>query len=97
MPIAKLVIMPYGLKFDISIGKENGLEAAALIRQHLREWPVLKPLVTILKLYLQQRSMNEVYTGGLGSFALIATVVAFLQMHQTRVRGLTSAHALHLV
>jgi hypothetical protein len=60
VPIAKLVIMPFGLKFDISIGKRNGLDAVALIRQHLRDWPPLRPLVTILKLYLQQREMNEV-------------------------------------
>jgi non-canonical poly(A) RNA polymerase PAPD5/7 len=88
VPIVKLVIMPYGLKFDISIGKTNGLDAVNLIQGHLAAWPVLRPLVTILKLYLLQRNMNEVYSGGFGSFALITSVVAFLQMHQSRVRGL---------
>ena len=91
VPIVKLVIMPYGLKFDVSLGKRNGLDAVALIRSHLEAWPALRPLVTILKLYLQQRQMNEVYTGGLGSYALIISTVAFLQLHQSRTAPLAGA------
>ena len=96
VPIVKLVIMPYGLKFDVSVGKSNGLEAVQLIKAHLAAWPALRPLVTILKLYLLQRNMNEVYSGGLGSFALIASVIAFLQLHQSRTRSLVGA-ACHLL
>jgi hypothetical protein len=83
--------MPFGLKFDISIGKSNGLEAVTLIREQLQKWPALRPLVTILKLYLLQRNMNEVFTGGLSSYALIISVVAFLQLHQSRVEALIRA------
>jgi non-canonical poly(A) RNA polymerase PAPD5/7 len=91
VPIVKLVVMPFGLKFDISIGKSNGLEAVTLIREHLQKWPPLRPLVTILKLYLLQRNMNEVFTGGLSSYALIISVVAFLELHQSRVVPIASA------
>jgi DNA polymerase sigma len=79
--------MPWGLKFDISVAdtSSNGMRAAAYIREQLDLWPPLKPLVTILKLFLLQRNMNEVYTGGLGSFALILSVVAFLKMHTSRL------------
>jgi DNA polymerase sigma len=91
VPIVKLVVMPYGLKFDISIGKSNGLEAVSLIREHLQKWPPLRPLVTILKLYLLQRNMNEVFTGGLSSYALIISVVGFLQLHQSRVEPMARA------
>lgn len=77
--------MPWGLKFDISCGAAGGVPAAGYIREQLELWPPLKPLVTILKLFLLQRSMNEVYTGGLGSFALILSLVAFLKMHTSRL------------
>lgn len=84
VPIVKLVVMPYGLKFDISVGKGNGIAAVEYIRSHLAAWPPLRPLVTILKLFLLQRQMNEVYTGGLSSFSLILSVIAFLKMHYSR-------------
>lgn len=84
VPIVKLVVMPFGLKFDISIGQGNGLRAVEYIRTELRAWPPLRPLVTILKLFLMQRQMNEVFTGGLSSFSLILSVIAFLKMHPSR-------------
>lgn len=87
VPIVRLLVMPWGLKFDISVAdtSSSGLRAAKYIQEQLQLWPPLKPLVTILKLFLLQRNMNEVYTGGLGSFALILSVVAFLKMHPSRL------------
>lgn len=35
----------------------------------------------ITKAFLAQRSMNEVYTGGLGSYSIVCLAVSFLQMH----------------
>jgi non-canonical poly(A) RNA polymerase PAPD5/7 len=34
--------------------------------------------------FLTQRELNEVYTGGVGSYTLIIMIVAFLQLHQSR-------------
>lgn len=84
VPIVKLVVMPYGLKFDLSIGMGNGVDAVEYIRSALVDWPPLRPMVTVLKLFLLQRQMNEVFTGGLSSFSLILSVLAFLKMHQSR-------------
>lgn len=47
-------------------------------------WPMMRPLILVLKLFLQQRELNEVYTGGIGSYALITMVTAFLQLHTSR-------------
>lgn len=41
-----------------------------------------------IKLFLNQRSMNEVYTGGLGSYALVCMVVSFLQVMRIPMCGL---------
>jgi non-canonical poly(A) RNA polymerase PAPD5/7 len=34
--------------------------------------------------FLTQRELNEVYTGGVGSYTLIIMIVALLQLHQSR-------------
>jgi hypothetical protein len=43
------------------------LQAAELVREFVDMWPMMRPLVLVLKLFLQQRELNEVYTGGQGS------------------------------
>ena len=40
--------------------------------------------VTVLKAFLQQRALNEVYSGGIGSYALLCMVMAHLQLHDTK-------------
>ena len=54
---------------------------------------MLRPLVLIIKLFLQQRELNEVYSGGIGSYALIVMLIAFLQLHTSRRRGAAAAAA----
>lgn len=57
------------------------------MKEVISDWPMLRPLVLVLKLFLQQRELNEVYTGGIGSYALITMLIAFLQLHNSRRRG----------
>ncbi|KAK6134570.1 hypothetical protein DH2020_031690 [Rehmannia glutinosa] len=45
------------------------------------KWPPLRPLCLILKVFLQQRELNEVYTGGIGSYALLSMLIAMLRVH----------------
>ncbi len=42
------------------------------------------PLVRASQVFLHQRELNEVYTGGIGSYALITMVASFLQLHASR-------------
>jgi len=42
---------------------------------------VARSLVLLVKTFLGQRGMNEVFTGGLGSYAIICLVISFLQVH----------------
>ncbi|PLW17420.1 hypothetical protein PCANC_14647 [Puccinia coronata f. sp. avenae] len=46
-----------------------------------------KCLILVIKSVLKQRGMNEVYTGGLGSYSIICLVVSFLQLHPKIQRG----------
>ena len=60
MPIIKFVETTSNLAFDISFDVANGPQAAESVRQLMHELPPMKPLVLVLKIFLQQREFNEV-------------------------------------
>ncbi|KAI5411896.1 uncharacterized protein LOC127086340 [Lathyrus oleraceus] len=79
VPIIKFVEKRSGLSFDISFDIENGPKAAEYIQKAVAKWPQLRPLCLILKVFLQQRELNEVYSGGIGSYALLTMLMAVLR------------------
>ncbi|KAK9085266.1 hypothetical protein Sjap_025677 [Stephania japonica] len=81
VPIIKFVEKKSGVAFDISFDVENGPKAADFIKDAVRKLPPLRPLCLILKIFLQQRALNEVYSGGIGSYALLTMLIVQLQMH----------------
>lgn len=44
------------------------------------DFPNLKYLVLVLKQFLLQRDLNEVFTGGISSYSLIYMTISFLQV-----------------
>ena len=81
VPIIKILETRTDLKVDISFNTTNGVKSADLIKNYLKEYPCLRPLVMVLKQFLIQRDFNEVWTGGIGSYSLILMTVSFLQLH----------------
>ena len=81
VPIVKFEEIPSGFQFDVSFDVANGPASAEIVRANMRRFPALRPLTTVLKAFLQQRALNEVYTGGIGSYALLCMVMAHLQLH----------------
>ncbi|WKA12146.1 hypothetical protein VitviT2T_029564 [Vitis vinifera] len=79
VPIIKFIEKRSSVAFDISFDVENGPKAAEYIQDAISKWPPLRPLCLILKVFLQQRELNEVYSGGIGSYALLAMLIAMLQ------------------
>ena len=61
-----------------------------MINDYLEKYPALRAIVLIIKAFLNQRNMNEVYSGGLGSYSIVCLGVSFLQV-SIRLR-LTSIH-----
>lgn len=47
----------------------------------MHQFPSLPKLVLVLKQFLYQRSLNEVFTGGISSYSLILMTISFLQLH----------------
>lgn len=91
VPIVKFITTHGRLNVDISVNQGNGVIAAQIVNGFLRDMRgggmALRGLVMIIKAFLSQRGMNEVYTGGLGSYAIVCLAVSFLQMHPKIRRG----------
>ncbi|CAH1780091.1 unnamed protein product [Owenia fusiformis] len=81
VPIVKLTDLKTDVKVDISFNMVNGVRSAKLIKEFMHEYPNLKFLVLVLKQFLLQRELNEVFTGGISSYSLILLTVSFLQLH----------------
>ncbi|XP_078431513.1 nucleotidyltransferase family protein [Wolffia australiana] len=81
VPIIKFVEKQSGIAFDISFDMHSGPDAAYFIKEAVSKMPPLKPLCLILKVFLKQRELNEVFSGGVGSYALTAMLIAHLQIH----------------
>ncbi|KAJ3593621.1 hypothetical protein NHX12_005955 [Muraenolepis orangiensis] len=82
VPIIKLTDSFTEVKVDISFNVRSGVKAAQLIKEFKEKYPVLPYLVLVLKQFLLQRDLNEVFTGGIGSYSLFLMAVSFLQLHQ---------------
>lgn len=52
----------------------------------MREYPKLSYLVLVLKQFLLQRDLNEVFTGGISSYCLMLMTVSFLQVSKHVLR-----------
>ncbi|XP_061670658.1 terminal nucleotidyltransferase 4B [Syngnathoides biaculeatus] len=81
VPIIKLTDSYTEVKVDISFNVKSGIKAACLIKEFKEKYPVLPYLVLVLKQFLLQRDLNEVFTGGIGSYSLFLMAVSFLQLH----------------
>lgn len=66
---------------DISFDQSNGISAGKIMTHYLDALPGSRELITVVKFFLAQRSMNEVFTGGLGSYSVICLVISFMQLH----------------
>jgi non-canonical poly(A) RNA polymerase PAPD5/7 len=84
VPIIKFVEKTSRYQFDISFDVSNGPEAAELVLALVDVMPAMSALVMVLKVFLQQRELSEVYTGGIGSYALLVMVANFVQTHRSR-------------
>ena len=87
VPIVKFEEVESGFQFDISFDVANGPASAEIVRENMKRFPALRPLTTVLKAFLHQRGLNEVYSGGIGSYAVLCMVMAHLQLHNTTCKS----------
>ena len=81
VPIIKFTDRETEIKVDISFNQDSGLYSASLICQYIQQFPYLPYLALVIKQFLVQRQLNEVYYGGINSYSLILMLVSFFQLH----------------
>ncbi|KAH9281603.1 Non-canonical poly(A) RNA polymerase PAPD7 [Echinococcus granulosus] len=81
VPIVKFTDSDTGLHVDISFNMANSVRAIKFVHTYLGIYPCLRYLVFTLKQFLLVRELNEVWTGGLSSYALILMCISFLQQN----------------
>jgi non-canonical poly(A) RNA polymerase PAPD5/7 len=81
VPIIKFIDKLTEVRVDISFNQESGMKSARMIQQFIQEYPFLPKLVFVLKQFLYERNLHEVYYGGISSYSLILLLVSFLQLH----------------
>ena len=80
VPIVKFTDSDTGLRVDISFNMNKSVCAVEFVRTQLTNFPCLRYLVFTLKQFLLLRELNEVWTGGISSYALILMCISFLQV-----------------
>ena len=69
------------LQLDISFDapEHHGLLAIEMVTDTMTSFPMVKPLVLVLKQFLFEKSLLTAYTGGLSSYCLFLMVTKYLQ------------------
>jgi hypothetical protein len=79
VPIIKFQDSKTHCAIDISLAAGNGPENTAVVMDFLKRMPAAKPVILLVKFFLQQRGLNEAYRGGLSSYAVTLSVISYLQ------------------
>jgi DNA polymerase sigma len=82
---AKVMIVKFTDKIskidcDISINSINGRHNTHMVKRLLDQYPQARPLILVIKTFLKQRLLNEVFSGGLSSYSISLMVIHLLQI-----------------
>jgi len=75
------------IKCDISFGMNNGLFNVSKSIQYQKEFPQLRPLLVVLKYFLQSKKLNEVFSGGLNSYSLMLMIISHIQLYRSNFKN----------
>lgn len=81
VPIIKMMDYRSGIEVDISFGVLAGKENSKIIIDYCNKFPLARPLALIIKYFLKQKSLNNSWSGGIGSYTLIIMIISYLQLH----------------
>ena len=86
VPIVKFLDKKTEVGVDILFNVEGSnrdseSNAADKIREFIYIYPFLPKVMLVLKQFLTQRNLNEVFYGGISSYSLVLLLVSFLQLH----------------
>lgn len=73
---------------DVSFDCVSGVGAVPVVESMLNEYPEARPLFLVVKALISQKKLNEVATGGLGSYALFIMVISHLQQWEMNFKDI---------
>lgn len=79
VPLVKYIDGVTGIPVDLSFENSTGLEAVRNYNEWKEQFPAMPIIVSVIKQFLQMRSLNEVRDGGLGGFSVTCMVTSLLQ------------------
>ncbi|CAB3988237.1 non-canonical poly(A) RNA polymerase PAPD5-like [Paramuricea clavata] len=86
VPIIKVTDTKTQVKIDISFNMNNGVQSADMIKSYMEQYPALPYLTFVLKQFLVDRDLNEVFSGGISSYTVVLMIVSFFQ-HSEHVKS----------
>ena len=86
VPIIKVTDKITQVKIDISFNMNNGVQSADMIKNYMEQYPALPFLTFVLKQFLVDRDLNEVFSGGVSSYTVVLMIVSFFQ-HSERLKN----------
>ena len=81
VPLVKYRDLASNISADLSFNCLSGPKAVQVIKMFKQQFPILPQLVSIVKQFLLERDLAQVFTGGLSSYAVTILVISFLQLH----------------
>ncbi|XP_028392736.1 terminal nucleotidyltransferase 4A-like [Dendronephthya gigantea] len=79
VPIIKVTDKKTQVKIDISFNMDTGVQSAEMIKSYMDKYPALPYLTFVLKQFLVNRDLNEVFSGGISSYTVVLMIVSFFQ------------------
>lgn len=86
VPVIKVAtkdIKSRSLQLDISFDSQDhhGLDAIDMVNDTISNYPMVRPLVLVIKQFLLDKGLLTAYTGGLSSYCVFLMVTKYLQEH----------------
>ena len=77
VPIIKMNAGRYAV--DLTVGASNGLSAVQWIKDQVRDFAAMQPIILVLKKLLKVHHLDDASTGGCGGYLLVSLVVSHLR------------------
>ncbi|KAI8619190.1 hypothetical protein BC830DRAFT_1165576 [Chytriomyces sp. MP71] len=91
VPILKLCDKDSGISLDICYNVTGGLAAVEAVRAWVQRVEGLRELVLLVKLMLHGKDLAEVFTGGVGGYAIVVWCLAFIKIRQQETHAAESS------
>jgi len=84
VPIVKFKDSRTQISVDVCFNQTTALDTAKLVKAMCKKFGAFLPLALFLKFYHHSRSLNETFSGGIGSFMLSCMLASMFQSHESR-------------